>query len=158
MLQSDFKLNEQVIFRGQGVAKIVDIVKRDDLNFYVLKVFDKDVKFMVPVNNHASIRRPIPESEVKEIYEFLEDKNFEIKKTNWNKRLREYTEKLKNGSIYDVAAILKELNYARSTKKLSFSEDKIYKKAKELIIQELSVSDKSNKSLIEHKIEECLNK
>ncbi len=156
MFQTDYELNERVIFRGQGVAEIVNIVERNNLDYYVLKVFNKDVQFMVPINNHSSIRRPIPEAEVKEIFDFLGDKNFEVKKSNWNKRLREYTEKLKNGSIYDVATILKELSFAKASKKLSFSEDKIYKQAKELIIQELVVSDNSNKSVIEIKLEECL--
>jgi len=161
MFQKNYELNERVIFRGQGVAEIINIVERntssgDSLNFYVLKVLDKDVQFMVPTTNNTSFRRPIPETEVADIFNFLSDKNFEIKKSNWNKRLRDYTEKLKNGSIYDVAIILKELNFAKASKKLSFSEDKIYKQAKTLIIQELVVSDNSEKSIIEFKLEECL--
>jgi len=91
-----------------------------------------------------------------DIFSFLEDKNFTIKKTNWNKRLREYTEKLKSGSIYDVATILKELSFTKKNKKLSFSEDKIYRQAKELIVQELSISDGTSKSVTEFKVEECL--
>jgi len=157
-----YKLNERVIVRGQGVAEIIDIIERststgESLDFYVLKVFDKDVQFMVPTMNNTSIRRPISESEVKDIFNFLGDKDFEAKTGNWNKRLREYTDKLKNGSIYDVAAILKDLNLAKTTKKLSFSEDKIYKQAKELVIQELVVSDNSDKMVVEFKIEECLS-
>ena len=153
---SQYKLNERVIVRGQGVAEIVDIIERNTLDYYVLKVFNKDIQFFVPTANNTSIRRPISENEVKNIFSFLEDKDFEAKKGNWNKRLREYTENLKNGSIYQVAAILKDLSIAKQTKKLSFSEDKIYKQAKELVIQELVVSDNSDKMVIEFKIDECL--
>jgi CarD family transcriptional regulator len=156
MFKATYQLNERVIFRGQGVAEIVNIIERDNLDYYVLKVFDKDVEFMVPINNNSSLRKPIPKTEVADIFSFLEDKNFTIKKTNWNKRLREYTEKLKSGSIYDVATILKELSFTKKNKKLSFSEDKIYRQAKELIVQELSISDGTSKSVTEFKVEECL--
>lgn len=156
MFQSNYELNERVIFRGQGVAEIVDIIERNNLDYYVLKVFDKDVEFMVPIDDNNSIRKPIPEVEVNDIFEFLRDKEFDTQKSNWNKRLREYTEKLKNGSIYDVATILKELNYTKEGKKLSFSEDKIFKQAKQLIIQELALSDNSNKIEIEFRLEDSL--
>jgi len=60
MFKATYQLNERVIFRGQGVAEIVNIIERDNLNYYVLKVFDKDVEFMVPINNNSSLRKPIP--------------------------------------------------------------------------------------------------
>ncbi len=155
-MTTNYKLNERVIFRGQGIAEIINIVERNNLNYYVLKVFNKDVQFMVPIENNTSIRKPIPEEEIDKIFSFIEDKDVLLPKSNWNKRLREYTDKLKNGSIYDVASILKELNLTKENKKLSFSEDKIYKQAKELIIQELSVSDNTNSLDVEKKLQECL--
>jgi len=161
---SQYKLNERVIVKGQGIGEIIDIVERGSNEFYLLKVFDKDVQFYVPTANNTSLRRPISEPEVENILNFLGNKDFdqsefnefEANKGNWNKRLREYTDNLKNGSIYKVAAILKDLNLAKESKKLSFTEDKIYKKAKELVVQELVVSNNSDKMIVEFEVEECL--
>lgn len=156
----NYSLNQQVVCRGQGVAEIVNIVDREILGesqqFYVLKLLNKDVKVMIPTTNHSSLRDLICEKEIPQVFTMLGDQDIEIQKSNWNKRYREYNHKLKNGSIYDIAEILRELNFTQNYKKLSFGERKIFEQAKELLVQEISVSSQTTEHEATERVDLCL--
>ncbi len=157
MPNTTYKINEHVICKGKGVAEITDIIKREDIDFYVLRFFHEDFEVKIPTTNNDSIRRPILKKEVVGLFEFLEVKDLDIKKENWNKRSKKYTDKLRNGSIYDIADIIRELNASKNIKtELSFGEKKIFEKAKELIVQELALFEDFTTDELNLKIDACL--
>jgi len=136
-----YEVNEQVVCKGQGVGTIINIITKEideeKEDYYVLKMLNKDVQIEIPKFNNTIIRNLTPDSELPKLLTFLKDKPVEVPKANWNKRSRDYSLKLKNGTIYDLAEILRELN----NKKLSFSEKKIFDLVKELLIQEIKTLD-----------------
>ena len=58
----------------------------------------------------------------------------------WNRRYREYTEKIKTGGVFEVAEVLRDLCVLRMTKELSFGERKMLDTARGLLIKELAIA------------------
>ena len=87
------------------------------------------------------------------IYEILKDKKVAIDKQAWNKRYREYLEKIKTGSVYEIARVLRDLFILKNGKDLSFGERKMMDTAKSLLIKEISIASR----IAETKIEADIN-
>ena len=71
----------------------------------------------------------------------------------WNRRYREYMDKIKTGSLYDVAEVFRDLFLLKLTKDLSFGERKLYDTAQILLVRELSTAKNSDEQTIISEIE-----
>jgi CarD family transcriptional regulator len=111
---------------------------------------------MIPVNNIATagLREIIPSKKVNEVYKIFEKKDVVIDTTTWNRRYREYMEKIKTGSVFEIAEVMRDLYVLRKTKTLSFGERKMLDTARTLLIKELALA----KSITEEEIEENIKK
>ena len=124
-------------------------------SFYVMRILDTDMTIMVPVDgtNSAGLRCIIDSCEVTKVYEILKDRNIAHDNAPWNRRYKEYMEKIKSGSIFEVAMVLRELYSLRVWKELSFGEKKMFEIARNLIKKELSIASKKEEEEIEEEIE-----
>ena len=61
----------------------------------------------------------------------------------WNRRYREYMEKIKTGSVFEIAEVLRDLQRLKGDKELSFGERKMLDTARTLLIKEIAVATKS---------------
>jgi CarD family transcriptional regulator len=68
--------------------------------------------------------------------------------TNWNRRYREYSEKIKTGSVIEIAKILRDLLVLRTIKELSFGERAMLDTARNLIVKELAIASKNSEEKI----------
>jgi CarD family transcriptional regulator len=91
----------------------------------------------------------IAEAEIPKVYAILRNKDVTIDKQTWNKRYREYLEKIKTGSVFEIAGVLRDLFILKSDKNLSFGERKMMDTAKSLLIKEISVASNSEETKIE---------
>jgi CarD family transcriptional regulator len=71
----------------------------------------------------------------------------------WNRRYREYMDKIKTGSLYEVAEVFRDLSLLKLTKDLSFGERKLYDTAHTLLIKELSTAKNSDEKAVSSEIE-----
>jgi CarD family transcriptional regulator len=71
----------------------------------------------------------------------------------WNRRYREYMDKIKTGSLYEVAEVFRDLSLLKGTKDLSFGERKLYDTAHTLLIKELSTARKVDEKTVSAEIE-----
>jgi len=80
------------------------------------------MKIMIPMNSAKSVglREVIMETEIPKVYAILRNKDVTIDKQTWNKRYREYLEKIKTGSVFEIARVLRDLFILKSDKNLSF--------------------------------------
>ena len=83
----------------------------------------------------------------------LRDKDTPADKQTWNRRYREYMNKIKTGDPLEVAAVLRELARLKNEKTLSFGERKMYDQAHSLIVQELAVAKDVDEQVIKDEIE-----
>ncbi len=154
----EFKVGDKVVYpaHGVGVIKAVETVDFDGqrLTFYVLTILDNGSTFRVPVQNISAIgvRRVISMTQVDKVYEVLRDRDVPTDNQTWNRRYREYTNKLQTGDPIEVAKVLRDLALLRADKNLSFGERKMFDKASRLLIQEIAFAKDTDEQSVEVEI------
>lgn len=158
-----FKIGDVVVYPGCGLGRILaieeKIVEGRTFKTYIFKLLDSETEFFIPLDStHRVGLRPIISPEkVEQVYQILAQNEINLPEGNWNKRYKEYTEKLKSGDIFVLATLLRELSEIAKNKPLSFGEKKIFEKAKELLVRELSFCENCTPEEIETKIMDLLN-
>jgi CarD family transcriptional regulator len=100
--------------------------------------------------------RPVAtSSEIEEVFDILREKDVHIDKQTWNRRYRGFMEKIKTGSLFDVAEVYRDLYRLKSSKVLSFGERKMLDNAKQLIVKELAVAKKWAEEKVEQELEKA---
>jgi len=146
MEKNSFKVGEKVVYPAHGVGVIqsiqTKIISGTEKQFYMLRILDSDMTIMIPTENVASVglRRIIGRDMVTKVYKILRDKRVEIDQQTWNRRYREYTEKIKTGSVLEIAKVLRDLFVLKGDKELSFGERKMLDTARNLLVKELSIA------------------
>jgi CarD family transcriptional regulator len=155
----ELKIGDMVVYPAQGVARVEGleekVIMNSPMRFYVLRVLDSDKKIMVPEDKVSSvdIRRVISEDEVDEVLDILRERNISFDHGTWNRRYRAYVEKIKTGSIFEIAEVLRDLNLIKVEKNLSFGERKMLDTARRLLVQELSVAMGNPEDEVERELE-----
>jgi len=141
-----FSVNELVVYPAQGVGKIEKIESQVIggclTELYMVRILNNSVMVMVPVQNAANVglRALCTPDQCRNILEYIQDRSDFTGYTgqNWNRRYREYSEKLKSYDLRDVAYVLKELILIGRDKELSFGERRLLEQAMHLITTELA--------------------
>jgi CarD family transcriptional regulator len=110
---------------------------------------------MIPTSSAKAVglREVILEKEIPKVYEILRNKDVTIDKQTWNKRYREYLEKIKTGSVFEIASVLRDLFILKSDKNLSFGERKMMDTAKNLLVKEISVATNAQEAKVERDLQ-----
>jgi CarD family transcriptional regulator len=105
---------------------------------------------MIPLSNVTSVglRDVIDKKEVPRVYEIMKKRDMPVDNQTWNRRYREYTEKIKTGSVFEVAEVLRDLYLLKEDKDLSFGERKMLDTAQSLLLKELSIAKKTDERAI----------
>ena len=158
--EKSFKVGDKVVYPGQGVGEITGIEHKEVAgqrqSFYILKILENGMKIMIPLTKleKANLRCIVDEQAVREVYSVLREKGMAVDATTWNRRYREYMEKIKGGDILKLAAVLRDLSRLKGDKDLSFGERKMLDTVRGLLIKELSLA----KGCSEEEIDEDLSK
>ncbi|MBI5454744.1 MAG: CarD family transcriptional regulator [Deltaproteobacteria bacterium] len=158
-MAQDFKTGELAVYPAHGVGMIMGVESRDvsgiNKAFYILKILDTEATIMVPIETASTVglRKIVKKSLVPKIYEILKDrKEVVLDNQTWNRRYRDYTDKIKSGCVMEVAKVLRDLYLLKFDKELSFGERRMLDTAKNLLVKELSIA----KNIKEEKVEEEL--
>jgi CarD family transcriptional regulator len=141
-----FKVGDLAVYPAHGVGRIECIESKDiagkKQDFYIMRILENDMKIMIPIQNAEAVglRQLIDHAELPKVYEILQTKKISVDGATWNRRYREYMEKIKTGSIYELAEVLRDLCVLREDKDLSFGERKMLDTARNLLIREISIA------------------
>ncbi|WP_456325157.1 CarD family transcriptional regulator [Desulfonauticus submarinus] len=157
-----FNVGELVVYPAQGVGMVERIEEQEiggvKTQLYIVRILSNNVTLMVPVSNakNVGLRSVYSKEQGEEILEFLKDRSDFTGYTgqNWNRRYREYSEKLKSSDLKDVAYVLKELYLISQDKELSFGERRLLEHAMSLISMELSYALNIPQSEAKKRVEE----
>jgi CarD family transcriptional regulator len=155
---AEFKVGEKVVYPAHGVGVIESLQVRNvsgtQKKFYMLRIVDSEMTIMIPTENVQTVglRRIIGRDMVSKVYKILREKKVEVDQQTWNRRYREYTEKIKTGSVLEIAKVLRDLFVLKADKELSFGERKMLDTARNLLVKELAIA----RSFPEEKIMEEL--
>ena len=143
-----FKIGDLAVYPSHGVGVIERIETRQDSgcaqDFYIMRILENDMIIMIPTKNVESVglRELIRQKEVPKLYSILKKKKTTMDNQTWNRRFREYTEKIKTGSVYEVAEVYRDLLTLKIDKELSFGERKMLDTARNLLVKEISLAKK----------------
>jgi len=152
-----FEVGQKVVYPGHGVGQVQSIESKEiagaQISFYMIRILESDVMVMVPTTKTDKVRPVATTDEVKEVYSLLKDKKVVVEQSTWNRRYREYMEKVRTGSIFEIAEVLRDLCVIRADKVLSFGERKMLGLAKGLLVKELAISEGTDEPTVEAQIE-----
>jgi len=154
-----FKAGDLAVYPAHGVGVIESIERREingeTQNFYIMRIIDTDMVIMIPTHNLQSVgvRSIINKKDIPMVLDILKDRSVEIATQTWNKRYREYMDKIKTGSVFEVATVLRDLYILRDEKPLSFGEKKMLDTAMNLLVKELSIARNVKEGRVRQDIE-----
>ena len=156
----EFKAGDLAVYPAHGVGKINSIeskiVNGEEHDFYMMKIIENEMTIMIPTWNveQVGLRDVIDEKEIPKVYELMKKRKDSTSETQtWNRRYREYMDKIKTGSLYDVAEVYRDLSLLKLTKDLSFGERKLYDTAQTLLVMELSTASNTDEETIMSEME-----
>jgi len=161
--KSIFVEGDMAVYPAHGVGLIESIEKQTvggvDQAFYVMKILDNDMTIMIPTatSDNVGLRAIISKEDVKKVIDILKERDIKISSQTWNRRYRDYMEKIKTGSVYEVAVVLRDLFLLRVDKDLSYGERKMMDTAKSLLIKEISLARKVDEEKVEQQIEKLFS-
>ena len=151
----EFRVGDLAVYPAHGVGRINSIETRvvngEEHDFYMMKIIENEMTIMIPIWNveQVGLRDVIDEKEIAKIYDVMKKREDSTSETQtWNRRYREYMDKLKTGSLYDVAEVFRDLSLLKLTKDLSFGERKLYDTAQTLLVMELSTASNTDEKTI----------
>ena len=154
-----FDVGDMAVYPAHGVGVIKSIESRQvgdiEQSFYVMKILDNNMVIMIPTatSNNVGLRNIISSDEVDKVFFILNEKDVTLGTQTWNRRYRESMEKITTGSVFEVAAVLRDIYLLQEGKELSYGERKMMDTAKNLLIKEVSIANDIDELQVEKDIE-----
>jgi CarD family transcriptional regulator len=150
-----FQVGDLAVYPAHGVG-MIEAIESKVINgkkhiFYIMKVLENSMVIMIPTRNveQVGLRDIIDKKDIPKVYAVMKNKTEgPAEPQTWNRRYRDYMDKIKTGSLYDVAEVFRDLSLLKYTKDLSFGERKLYDTAQLLLVSELSTARKTNEETI----------
>ena len=150
-----FQIGDKAVYPGHGVG-IIEAIEAKQISgkqqiFYILRILENGMTIMIPRDNIEAVRLRgvIRKLDVSKVIGILKDRDVTIDNQTWNRRYREYMEKIKTGSVFEIASVLRDLFILKSDKNLSFGERKMMDTAKNLLVKEISVATNAQEAKVE---------
>jgi len=151
----DFKIGDLAVYPAHGVG-VIEKIESQEISgfcqdFYVMRILENDMIIMIPTTNvsNVGLREIIEQSEVPRLYTILKKRDIVVDNQTWNRRYREYMEKIKTGSVFEVAEVYRDLLMLKLEKELSFGERKMLDTARNLLVKEISLAKKVREEQVE---------
>ena len=112
---------------------------------------------MVPKKNtnHVGLRPVVSKKEVDQVFDVLKDKGVRIF-DDWKGRFQENSDKMRSGSLSEVARVFKTLSHLANQKNLSYRERRMLDRAKYLIISEIAEVAKMTATEVEARVDRAI--
>jgi CarD family transcriptional regulator len=156
-----FSVGDSVVYPTHGLATVERIETRtisgEAHSFYVLNIKGKDMAVMVPTENaeRVGLREVIDPDDVPRVFEVLDGKA-EPGRAQWHHRYQDNVKKLKSGSIFQTAEVVRDLYWLKNEKSLATKESRLMDNAKQLIVAEVAHAGQLSETEVEQKIDEIL--
>jgi len=154
-----FAEGDMAVYPAHGVGVIQAIETKTiggvDQTFYVMRILDNDMTIMIPTGNcrNVGLRSIISSQEVDQVLHILRERDIQISSQTWNRRYRDYMDKIKTGSAFEVAVVLRDLYLLSDDKELSYGERKMMDTAKNLLIKEISLARNEDEGKVAEQLE-----
>lgn len=144
-----FKVGETVVYPHHGAATIVEIktrvIKGEEKKYLKLNVSQGGLTIEVPSDNveMVGVRDVIDKAGLERVFAVLRDPIVE-EPANWSRRYKANLEKLASGDVIKVSEVVRDLWRREQDRGLSAGEKRMLAKARQILISELALAEKSN--------------
>ena len=159
----DFHIGDRVVYPNHGVGIVEQIGSRtlgeQVEKYYLLNIKSSNLKVTVPFHSVGAVglRRVVKNGEIQKILDYLADGESDSA-ADWKDRFKENSDRMRTGSLRDVAAVLKSLLILGQAKSLSFREKKMLERARYLLVSEIAIARNCEEGLIEQALTKALIK
>ena len=159
----NFHIGDKVVYPNHGVGVIEQVGSRSIgatiERFYLLNIKASSLKVMVPCQNAGSVglRRVVRNGEIQKVLDYL-SVGENGGNGDWKDRFKENSDKMRTGSLLEVAGVLKSLIALHQAKPLSFREKKMLERARYLLVSELAMARNCEESKVEELLTAALAK
>jgi CarD family transcriptional regulator len=140
-----FHVGEKVVYPNHGVGTIENISSRSfgsqQERFYLLRLAPSSMTVMVPFSHVSDVglRKVTKCSEINRVLTYLSAGRPSCAQ-DWKDRFKENSDKMRGGSLLEIAEVFKALLIIQLAKPLSFREKKMLERARSMLILETSVA------------------
>jgi len=140
--REDFIMQKLIYCSGHGISQIMESEEKSIgsqvISFINTKVLTNGLKISIPENNkNPKYREILTKKQINKIYDFLKEQNYKPDMSTWNRRNRDYIQKLQSLDVFEVASVLRDIVVLENHKKLSFGERKTKEQALKLLADEI---------------------
>lgn len=141
---SELKKGARVVYpaHGVGIIEKIEKIKTNgaSVQFYTIRIDESGMTIRVPSSRaqQVGIRNVMSEGEVRKVLKLLREKGKVVNGVNWHKRQKSYIDRIKSGSVLELAEILRELTLIQAKKELSFGEQRMYDNVRQLMVVEIA--------------------
>ena len=157
-----FEVGETVVYPHHGAAKIIEVKKRklggEEKLFLKLQVNQGDLTIEVPAENCdlVGVRDVIDQEGLEQVFEVLRAP-FTEEPTNWSRRYKANLEKLASGDVIKVSEVVRDLwRRDQEVKSLSAGEKRMLAKARQILVSELALAEKTDENKASELLDEVL--
>jgi CarD family transcriptional regulator len=156
-----FKVGETVVYPHHGAAKIeaieTRVIKGEERQYLVLKVQQGDLTVRVPADNaeYVGVRDVVGAEGLERVFDVLRQPYTE-EPTNWSRRYKANLEKIASGDVIKVAEVVRDLWRRERERGLSAGEKRMLAKARQILVSELALAEKTNEDKAEAMLDEVL--
>ncbi|HUV58885.1 MAG TPA: CarD family transcriptional regulator [Desulfatiglandales bacterium] len=158
-----FKIGDLAVYPAHGVGVIERIENREisgcQENFFIMRILENNMIIMIPSSNtkNVGLRELIDQTEVSKVFSILKNRDMYVDDNQtWNRRYRDYMDKIKSGSVFEVAEVYRDLSTIKQDKELSFGERKMLDTARSLLVKEISLAKNMKEEDVERDIQSNL--
>ncbi|MCS6712261.1 CarD family transcriptional regulator [Brachybacterium sp. EF45031] len=157
----NFSVGETVVYPHHGAALIEEVktrtIKGEERTYLKLKVAQGDLTIEVPADNVdlVGVRDVVDKEGLDEVFDVLRQPYTE-EPTNWSRRYKANVEKLASGDVKKVAEVVRDLWRRDQDRGLSAGEKRMLAKARQILVSELALAEKTDETNAEAILDEVL--
>jgi len=157
------KVGDVAVHPAHGVAEVMGIESREisggRVTFYILKVLETGIKIFLSTEKveQSGVRAVIDEREASEIYDILKGRDSAIDSETWPRHQGEVVAKVRAGAARDLAAAMRDTRQLKVDRDLSFTERKLMRTARSILVRELSIAKKTDVRAVEQELSRLLD-
>ena len=156
-----FNVGDTVVYPHHGAAVIEAVemrkIKGVDREYLVLRVHQGDLTVRVPADNVdlVGVRDVVNAEGLDRVFNVLRQPYTE-EPTNWSRRYKANLEKLASGDVIKVAEVVRDLWRRERERGLSAGEKRMLAKARQILVSELALAEKTDEGKAEAILDEVL--
>lgn len=157
-----FEVGETVVYPHHGAATIIEvkerIIKGEAKKYLKLNVTQGDLIIEVPAENVdlVGVRDVIGKEGLDHVFEVLRAP-FTEEPTNWSRRYKANLEKLASGDVIKVSEVVRDLwRRDQEVRSLSAGEKRMLAKARQILVSELALAEKTDEDKANEILDEVL--